>query len=62
LLPSESDDSGFGVAKDTEHSLVRGKRMKEIGIGESPLFSHARFISNFPMPLQAEYPLPERHS
>ena len=29
-----------------------------IGIGESPLFSHPRFISYLPKPLQAEYPLP----
>src|SRR5512139_3275554 len=61
LPPSESDDSGFGVAKDTGHPLLRGKRSKEISIGKSPLFSHARFISNLSMLLQVDYPLLEPH-
>ena len=60
LPPGESDDPGSGIAKDTGYPLLGGKRRKVIGIGESPLFSHARFISHLPMPLQAEYPLPER--
>jgi hypothetical protein len=62
LPPGESDNLGSGIAKDTGYALLKLTRRKVIGIGESPLFSHARFISHLPVPLQAEYPLPERVS
>src|SRR3990172_1731646 len=60
FLPSgEADNPGFGITKDTEYRLLRGKRRIVISIGESPFVSHPRFISYLSMPIQAECHLPE---